>query len=319
MAAKKAVAGRKASTAGYSKFRSRWWAFCEIDRQIRRGRPCSVKSLASDLEVDAAEFAPVHCFHARGTRHSIEWNHIDERYELADATWTMPNVHLGEQELLMLAVATRSMAPMMPAPFIDSLERLLGKLLDSLPPNVHEEMLRLRKRVDFVPAAVQSKGQEWVAPIIDAIRNQCTVEMSYWALSRDVLTQRKVDPYHLRHFAGVWYLVGYDHRTKQLPVFNLARIRSLTTTDDSFRPKPFDVERYFQNCFGITAGGEPKTIRVRLTGRTARTAGERVWPAGFAYAPGGPAEGVLEGQVGKLDDLLAWVASCNGDAEVLPE
>lgn len=51
---------------------------------------------------------------------------------------------------------------------------------------------------------------------------------------------------------------------------------------------------------------------VCLTGWVARTASERIWPVGFRYTPQVDGSGVLVGRVGRMQDLLAWIASCEG-------
>jgi predicted DNA-binding transcriptional regulator YafY len=313
MARKTKGAGR-----GFSKFRSKWWALCRIDRLIRAVRASSVASLAEQLEVDPRTIRRYIAFMRQELGAPIEYNPIDERYELTDTTWTMPNVALTDKEMIALVVATSSISGCAPEPYAKHLRDLTAKLLDALPLDERREIAALSAKVDFVPASVPAKGHEWVEPLIGAIRDRLTVEMDYWALSKQKLTQRRVDPYHLRHFAGAWYLIGYDHQTRYLPVFHLARVKRLTLTDDRFKPERFDASVYFRNTFGITAGGTPKLVRVRLTGRAARTADERQWPPGFTYTTTGGAEGVLSGKVGRMDDILAWAAGFRGDAEVLP-
>ena len=215
---------------GFSKFRSRWWALVEIERQIRCGRACTCRSLAQDLEVDPRTVRRYITFMRDELGAPIEYDPIEQTYAFTHSTWTMPNVHLSEAELVALAVGARSLQAVMPPPFIKSLEMLLTKLLDALPPAGREELRLMQERIDFVSSAVSSKGQEWVEMLMQAMRDQCTIEMKYFALSKGEQRTRRVDPYHLRFFAGAWYLVGYDHQTKHFPVFNIARVKGLKTT-----------------------------------------------------------------------------------------
>jgi len=311
--------GTKGKGGGFSKFRSRWWALNQILRRIRGGRAISAASLAESLSVDPRTIRRYIAFLRKDFGAPIEYNPIDQRYELTDQTWTMPNIALTNKELVALTVAARSLAACTPEPFAGTLEGLTAKLLDALPEEDREEIRLLSGKIDFVPSSAPSKGQEWVEQLFAAIREGSTVEMDYWVLSKEKLTRRNVDPYHLRFFAGAWYLIGYDHSTKHFPVFHLARVKKLSTTDKQFSPKPFVAAEYFRHTFGITAGGEPKMIRIRLTGRAAKTADEHTWPAGFTYATTGRNEGILRGRVGRTDDILVWAAGFQGDAEVLPE
>jgi len=292
---------------------------CRIERQIRRGGRCTSRSLADDLEVDPRTIRRYISFLKDELGAPIQWDPIDQRYELTDQTWTMPNVHLSDGELVALAVASRSLAACAPMPFSARLEELLVKLLDALQPEERQEIEDLVRKVDFVPVSVASRGHELVEPLVEAIRKRHTVVMAYYVMYRDLETHRRVDPYHLRYFNGTWYLVAFDHKTGHFPVFNLARVRKLGVTEDVFRPRAFEAAQYFQHTFGITAGGAPRSVRVRLTGRAARTAGERIWPEGFTCTQEADGDWLLSGQVGKLDDLLPWIASWDGDAILLPE
>lgn len=302
----------------FSKFRSRWWAFCTIDRQLRHGRICSPKSLAADLEVDARTVRRYVEFMRDELGAPIVFDHPTKTYILTNASWSMPNVHLTLRELETLAMAVKALTPTVPAPCSQQLDGLLAKLLDALPEEQAREVREAQRHVDFVPGPVLSTGHQWVQPVLDAIRDRLTLEMTYYTLSKGEESQRRLDPYHLRYYGGTWYLVGYCHLKQKFPVFNMARIRALTVTDDSYKIRPFDAKAYFNGSWGITVGGEPTLVRVRLTGWAAMTASERLWPAGFTYAPTGPEEGILSGKVGNLDDIRVWVASCQGGAEILP-
>ncbi len=305
---------------GFSKFRSRWWAFCEIHRQIQRGRACTPRSLAADLEVDPRTVRRYISFMREELGAPIHYDPIDERYTLTEATWTMPNVHLSDHEMVALAISLRAMNAVAAEPFIASLNTLFQKLLDAIPVNRRNEILSLQERVDIVPAAVPSVGEAWIGALLKAVSDCTSVKIDYYVLSRDRLSHRVVDPYHLRFFGGCWYLIGLDHETKHFPVFSLARIRGLSACVQTFKRQEFTAATFFKNSFGISVGGELKTVRVRLTGRAARTASERVWPDGFSYkSDANNNSGILTGKIGNPDDLLHWIGSQRGDAELLSD
>lgn len=82
--------------------------------------------------------------------------------------------------------------------------------------------------------------------------------------------------------------------------------------------RPFDSKKYFKGSWGITVGGTPTLVRIKLTGWSALTAAERLWPEGFTYKPTGLESGILSGQVNNLTDIQLWVASQQVTAEILP-
>lgn len=190
--------------ATFSKFRSRWWAFKAIERQLQQGHTCSSKSLAADLEVDARSVRRYIEFMRDELGAPIALDRDRHSYKLTDPSWSMPNVHLTLQELEAMAMAVKALAPTVPAPFSEKLDSLLAKLLDALPEDQRHEVREAQSHVDFVPAPVLSTGCHWVEPLFEAIRDRLTIDMTYYTLSTDEVARRKLDPYHLRHYGGTW-------------------------------------------------------------------------------------------------------------------
>ncbi len=308
----------------YSKFRSRLWALVKIDRQLReqshRGRPCTVQSLMEDLEEKSE----------RTIRRLIElmrdelgapdeYDRAERTYKYTHPNWIVPNVYLSEDELQTLATAVQAIRPVLPEPMSQRLDNLLAKLLDALPESQRDEIRRVQGQVEFVPGPLLSKGAQWFEPLHRAIVRKVSVDMTYYVPGKDKETQRRFDPYCMRNYQGVWYVVGYDHLTGRWPIFNLARIRTLTVSDENYDIQTFSAKEYFKNTLGVVVGGTPQPVRIRLTGYAAKTIGEHILPHGFTYKATGLNEGILSGQVANEFDLAQWAASFQGDAEILPD
>ncbi len=302
----------------YSKFRQQWWKYAEIARQLRSGQKCTMRSLATALEVNprsVRRYIGVMCEELDAP---VAFDRVSGSYRLTNTTWTMPaNICLGVAELQTLAVAVQAVRPVIPAPLTEQLDKLLAKLLDGLPEVEREEIRRTQGQIEFVPAAILSKGVEWVAPLLHAIREERSVDMSYYVRTKDCQTQRRFDPYYLRNYQGTWYTVGYDHLTQYWPILNLARIGSLTLSEDIYQVRKFSAADYFKDSLGVMVGGTPGPVRLRLTGYAASTADERIWPSGFTYQAIKPDEGILSGHLANLTDLLHWVSSFQCEAEIL--
>ncbi len=82
-----------------------------------------------------------------------------------------------------------------------------------------------------------------------AIAERKTVCFAYYAISRDELRERTVDPYGLQLVGDEWYLIGRCHLRDALRTFRLSRIRSRVTyasraPHDFARPDDFDLGAY---------------------------------------------------------------------------
>lgn len=249
----------------------------------------------------------------------IEFDRALGSYKYTHPNWTVPNVYLDEAEMQALATAVQAIRPVLPAAMSQRLDNLLAKLLDALPEDDRNDIRRAQGQIEFVPTPVLSKGAEWFEFLHNAVTRQLSVDMTYYVLGKNQETQRRLDPYYLRNYLGTWYVVGFDHLTGYWPIFNLARIRALTVSDDLYRVRPFSAAEYFKNSLGVMVGGEIKPVRLRLTGYAANTAGERNWPAGFNYKSTGAGEGILSGRLANMTDLMQWAASFQGEAEILAD
>ncbi len=303
----------------YSKFRSHWWALSLMERRIRRGINCTTTSLAEELEVTPRTLRRYLATLRDEMGCPVVFDRESKSFKLSNPTWSMPNIHLADAEVQTMAIAIQAVRPVMPAPFPELLDNLLAKLLDALPEDDRDEILRIQSSVEFVPAPVLSKGTQWFEQLLQAIRRQLSVDMTYYVLGKDQETQRRFDPYYLRNYQGTWYVVGYDHRTQYWPILNLARIRALTVSDDLYRVRSFSAAEYFKDTLGVMVGGTPQTVRIRLTGYAADTADERIWPPGFTYKATRPGEGILSGALANMTDLLQWASAFQCDAEILSE
>ena len=88
-----------------------------------------------------------------------------------------------------------------------------------------------------------------LAKLEGAISKQRTVKFDYWSISRDVESERTLNPYALLPDNGVWYVVGHDLDRDDIRTFRVSRIRGeikfATRRERDFRiPADFDIEDF---------------------------------------------------------------------------
>lgn len=107
----------------------------------------------------------------------------------------------------------------------------------------------LRKRILFehIPS-----GQKFLSPIIEAMRDGVTIEITYHSFWKESQYTRSVEPYFVKIFRQRWYMVARDCVKDAIRVYALDRILDLHTTDIAFKmPDDFEPEEYFYHSFGI--------------------------------------------------------------------
>lgn len=108
------------------------------------------------------------------------------------------------------------------------------------------------------------KGAEHLYHILKAIEKRKTISFDYqkyW--DKGETFNRLVAPYALKEFKNRWYLLARDEHDQQLKTFALERIENLHIKRQKYSyPKDFDVQQYFENCFGII---RPENEKVEKT------------------------------------------------------
>lgn len=127
--------------------------------------------------------------------------------------------------------------------------------------NLINESHKLKNRILFeqIPS-----GQQFLTPIIEAMRDCVTVNMTYQNYWHDKPSTFEVEPYCVKVFRQRWYVVGNSAK-QEIRIYSLDRIQSLQATESRFLlPDDFDAEEYFANSFGISNYGKPELVKVKV-------------------------------------------------------
>lgn len=128
------------------------------------------------------------------------------------------------------------------------------------------ESHHLKRRILFeeIPS-----GQRFLTQIIEAMRDNRTLEMSYQSFWDETTHTFEVAPYCVKVFRQRWYVVACSASDDRLRIYALDRIRELRTSEHLFiLPDDFDPQAYFANSFGIAVDEsyKPEQVRVRVSG-----------------------------------------------------
>ncbi len=173
-----------------------------------------------------------------------------------------------------------------------------------------------------------------LAKVETAISRRKTIEFEYYAIERNEVSKRKVDPYHLLFQGGQFYLVGYAHERGDMRVFRLSRIKDkvsyATKAEHDFpTPENFDPWSYAHRAdwqLGDTAGTAHVWISERISWLIARDFGRygsmdkaaksgSRWQAGAHRVPGPGV--VFTTEYAQPRQLVAWVLGLGENVRLL--
>ena len=125
--------------------------------------------------------------------------------------------------------------------------------------NLINESHTLKSRIQF---EIIPSGQKHLTTIIEAMRDEVKLKMSYQSFWLDDATEFEVEPYFLKVFKQRWYLIG---KSDKLRIYALDRIHQIESVNNKFKmPEDFDPEEYFINFYGIIHDERIDTQIVKL-------------------------------------------------------
>lgn len=122
--------------------------------------------------------------------------------------------------------------------------------------------------LEYVPS-----GQQHLQPIINAMKENRVLNITYYSYWKEDEFNFKVQPYCVKLYRQRWYMVALSESYDEPRIYALDRIRQLSTTDDTFKmPRDWSAEQYFDGCFGIITAQsiDKQTVKLRVTADQAK-------------------------------------------------
>jgi predicted DNA-binding transcriptional regulator YafY len=271
---------------------------------------CTIRTIWRDLQVLEAAHFPIYNDRLPDDRRSI-WR-IDDTFKrklplkltLSElAALLMSRELLGAAGTGILGAAVGS--------FVEKIEAILSRDAIALIDRMRDSI-----GVRAGGAKLQAPSGEHLAVIQTALAERRQLHLQYYSMSRDEVTARHVDPYHLTLYAGGFYLVGHCHVRRAVRIFAVERIRECKMLSASFEmPPAFDVEHYLAGAWGIIRG-DIVTVKVVFAPTLARYIRDRLWhPTQHLQAL---EDGRLEMTLRVADTLEVrrWILGFGAEAEV---
>jgi hypothetical protein len=128
----------------------------------------------------------------------------------------------------------------------------------------NSQSIKDRIILEYVPS-----GQEYLQPIIEAMKENRVLNITYHSYWKDEENNFDVQPYCIKLFRQRWYLVARStdpyFYEKGPMIYALDRIINLHQTEETFKmPKDWDAEAYFEGCFGVIVGHQAEAQDVKL-------------------------------------------------------
>ena len=241
------------------------------------------------------------------------------RWWLMEGFRDIPALGFSATELMALLLSRNLLKPLEGTEIQVSLNSALGKAAAALPPQGHEYVRAMEQMfsVGLGPHKKYGEHKKTIDLISQAIDKSRTAQMRYYSASRNSTARREVDPYHIWFVAGGLYLIAYCHLRRDVRLFAVERIRSITLTDHPYQmPLGFNMEEYVQDALSVMRG---RRIEVELLFSKTATA----WLKDKSWHPSQETSLLKDGRmkltlkVADNDELIGWILSFGSQVKVV--
>lgn len=187
--------------------------------------------------------------------------------------WLIPSVKLTDEEQNALSSGSEYLRCRNDFPYGSEYEKAIGKVFAAVKHGTPQDIFVSNR---FPLAVDERELDRRYSVVAGCIAHRKELEMDYLSLSNKV-SHRRFDPYKLFMYNNAWFMLGYDKKSYEIRYFKLSRIQSMTVTEDKFRILATYKESDYLDEFGMKKNGELHEITLRLHGRYAMLARERIY------------------------------------------
>ncbi len=241
------------------------------------------------------------------------------RWKLLEGFRDIPALGFSATELMALVFSRKLLKPLEGTEIQVSLSSALNKAAAALPSQGHGYVREMEKvfSVGLGPHKNYRQHKETIDRISQAISQAKTAQIRYYSASRATTTRREVDPYRLWYATGGLYLIGHCHLRKDVRMFAVERIRSITLTDHPYQlPLGFNVDEYVQDALMVMRG---RRIEAELLFSKTATA----WVKDKVWHPSQDVSLLKDGRlrmmlkVADTAELVGWILSFGSQVRVV--
>lgn len=254
--------------------------FAWFHEQVKRGRFPGIPDMMETFEISRSTAKRLIAFFRDRLNAPLEYDPVRGGYRYTDDSFELPRVPATQEEMLALLLARHLLERSAGGVIADWIRRFGKKLLAETaelsmdPERVADSFSAVWHGYAPAPAAV-------FRAVSAAVMGERVLEIFHRNPSSGAATKREVEPHHLKHAMGSWFLLAWCRLRKDWRSFGLSRISSATVLAEAFPRRPKSEWRHrVSDAFGVFQGDAHETVVLRFTPFRAAWVREQVWHEG---------------------------------------
>ncbi len=248
-----------------------------IDRELAAGNYPSAKMLAGQYQVSTKSIQRTIDFMKTSFNAPIIFDKKIKGYYYSEKNFRLNLLSLNEKDLYTLALMQKAL-DQNSGPFRKDITGLYNKLYYLYSDRIGFHLSDIDDVISFRIRGSRNIDQKIFEDLKSSAKNYTSVNSFYLTGYTGKLSERLLDPYQIINEKGEWYLVAYCHKDKDIRTFSVSRFKKTEPTEIKFeRKKNFNVNKYFENSFGIFESDEIYNVKLYFNKDAARYIKEKIW------------------------------------------
>lgn len=192
----------------------------------------------------------------------------------------LPAINLDVIETLGLLILGKTAAAQRHRPMMTAALSAINKLILAIPEPLRLACSDMMANISVNPGSLAHASREdgHYKTLQAAIDQNLSCDMVYGSPQAPDPMRLRLDPYALHFASRAWYVFGKSDIHKQIRVFKLARIQTLSPTNRHFRrPVRFSAEKFMGKAWQMIPEGKVQRIELEFSPMVATNVAEVRW------------------------------------------
>ncbi len=194
----------------------------------------------------------------------IKYSKIHKGYYYENPEFTINERPLTEDDIASIQFALSTLSQFKETEMFQQFGFALNKIIDRV--NIDSDSRKTDADIDQMiqfEKATAVIGNEFLKPLLSAIKNQFIAYFTYESFVTQVRKQRKVTPLLLKEYNNRWYLICFDSVKEKVITYALDRISNLEIIEQmGEKPADFRPDLFFRHSIGITASSDARPEKI---------------------------------------------------------
>lgn len=192
----------------------------------------------------------------------IKYNKREGGYYYTDSNFSINDIPLTNDDVTSIKFAINTLKQFREVDMFKQFGSAIDKIVDRITISDDPRDKDISNYVQF-EVALSSSGNEFLSPLLGAIRGSNLATFEYTSFVTNKSKQRKVVPLLLKEYRNRWYLISFDLEKKAVITYALERMSDVEILEEvGLKPLDFEPDLFFKHAVGITSSEDEPTVIV---------------------------------------------------------